>query len=57
MVQSTIGPVLTDLEREIGEEIRSRPPAHETILSRHRACVHLLLRCRNMSNIATALPR
>jgi hypothetical protein len=30
MVQSTIGRVLTDLEREIGEEIRSRPPAHET---------------------------
>jgi hypothetical protein len=30
MVQSTIGRVLTDLEREIGEELRSRPPAHET---------------------------
>jgi hypothetical protein len=29
MVQSTIGRVLTDLEREIGEEIRSRSPAHE----------------------------
>ena len=30
MVQSTIGRVLTDLEREIGEELRGRPPAHET---------------------------
>jgi hypothetical protein len=29
MVQSTIGRVLTDLEREIEAEVRNRPPAHE----------------------------
>jgi hypothetical protein len=29
MVQSTIGRVLTDLERAIGEEVRNRPSAHE----------------------------
>ena len=29
MVQSSIGRVLTDLEREIGEEFRSRSPAQE----------------------------
>ena len=29
MVQSTIGRVLTDMEREIQAEVRNRPPAHE----------------------------
>lgn len=29
MVQSTIGRVLTDMEREIEAEIRNRPPGHE----------------------------
>jgi hypothetical protein len=29
MVQSTIGRVLTDLERQIGEELRNQPSAHE----------------------------
>ncbi|MGZ5875402.1 MAG: hypothetical protein ACXWKP_25220 [Bradyrhizobium sp.] len=29
MVQSTIGRVLTDMEREIEAEVRNRPPAHE----------------------------
>ena len=29
MVQSTIGRVLTDMEREIEAEVRNRPPVHE----------------------------
>jgi hypothetical protein len=29
MVQSTIGRVLTDMEREIAAEVRNRPPVHE----------------------------
>ena len=29
MVQSTIGRVLTDLERDLETELRSRPPGHE----------------------------
>ena len=29
MVQSTIGQVLTDMEREIEAEVRNRPPVHE----------------------------
>jgi hypothetical protein len=29
MVQSPIGPVSTDMEREIEAELRNRPPAHE----------------------------
>ena len=29
MVQSTMGQVLTDLEREIEAEVRNRPPVHE----------------------------
>jgi hypothetical protein len=29
MVQSTIGQVLTDMEREIQAEVRNRPPVHE----------------------------
>jgi hypothetical protein len=29
MVQSTIGRVLTDIEREIAAELRNRPPVHE----------------------------
>jgi hypothetical protein len=29
MVQSTIGRVLTDMEREIETEVRNRPPVHE----------------------------
>src|ERR1700730_16991683 len=29
MVQSTIGRVLTDMEREIEVEVRNRPPVHE----------------------------
>jgi hypothetical protein len=29
MVQSTIGLVLTDMEREIAAELRNRPPVHE----------------------------